>query len=113
MKYLNIDLLYSLLTIDGKRALLELLENDEELRIKNHEEIEVRNWLQIEWVKQRSSVRLYNGIFSESGRNGRLCNMSLNEVDKKDIMPIRNFGKKCWEEFEKLRDEYNKSIKKQ
>jgi hypothetical protein len=111
MKYLNIDLLYSLLTIDGKRALLELLENDVELRIKNHEEIEIRDWLQIEWVKQMSSIRLYNALFSEYGRS-RLRGMRLNDVKKIDILSIRNSGLKCWEQFQKMRDEYNEAVKK-
>jgi hypothetical protein len=112
MKYLNIDLLYSLLTIDGKRALLELLENDVELRIKNHEEIEIRDWLQIEWVKQMSSIRLHNALLSESWGTGRLRGMRLNDVKKIDILSIRNSGLKCWEQFQKMRDEYNEAVKK-
>jgi DNA-directed RNA polymerase alpha subunit len=111
MKYLDIDLFYSLLTIDGKRALLELLEKDEELRIENYKEIEIKKWLEIEWVKQRSSVRLYNAIFHASFSDGRLFNKFLNDVDKEDVMGIRNFGEKSWKEFEKLRDEYNEALK--
>lgn len=112
MKYFNIDLFYSLLTIDGKMALQELLENDEEFKIKKHKEIGLREWLQIEWVKQMCSVRLHNAIFSETGRYGRLNGKYLKDIDKYDIMSIRNSGKKCWEEFEKMRNEYNEAIKK-
>jgi hypothetical protein len=107
--YITILQLYNFLSIDTKLKLLELLNNDLDL-IRRRDNIKISKWLDIMQDKNMS-VRLYNCLF----RGSRYCDIwdkGINDIEEMDIMNLRNAGKKCWEEFEKLREEYNQSIKK-
>jgi DNA-directed RNA polymerase alpha subunit len=107
--YITILELYNFLSIDTKLKLLELLNNDLDL-IRRRDNIKIREWLDIMQDK-KMSVRLYNCLCRGS-RYDDIRDKGINDVDEQDIISIRNAGKKCWEEFEKLREEYNESVKK-
>lgn len=107
--FITILQLYSFLSIETKVKLLELLNNDSDV-IPNPYNITFQDWLHIVEEK-KMSVRLYNCLYF--GRKDKdLKEMPINDIDKEDIISIRNAGVKCWQEFEKLRQEYNESIKK-
>jgi hypothetical protein len=107
--HITIIQLYNFLSIDTKLKLLELLNNDLDL-IRRRDNIKISEWLQIMQYKNMS-VRLYNCL-SRGSRYDDIWDKGINDIEEMDIMNCRNAGKKCWEEFEKLRQEYNKSIKK-
>lgn len=107
--FITILQLYSFLSIETKVKLLELLNNDSDL-IRRRDNISIHEWLYI--MKDKNiSVRLYNCLFN-SDRYDDIHGKLINDIEEMDIMKLRNAGKKCWEEFEKLREEYNESIKK-
>jgi len=107
--YITILQLYNFLSIDTKQQLLKLLNNDLDL-IRRQHNISFQDWLEIVEEKDMS-VRLRNCLYF--GRKDEdLKEKSINDIDKEDIISIRNAGEKCWIEFEKLRQEYNESIKK-
>jgi len=105
---MNIFQLYNFFSIENKIELLDLLNNDEEVIIFNHN-IKISEWLEMMKYKD-ISMRLYNCLYSFSCHN--LRNIRINDIEKMDILSKKNAGKKCWEEFQKLREEYNQSIKK-
>lgn len=107
--YITILQLYNFLSIDTKLKLLELLNNDLDL-IRRRDNIKISEWLEIMQDK-KMSVRLYNCL-SRGSRYDDIRDKAINDIDEQDIISIQNAGKKCWEEFEKLRQEYNESIKK-
>ena len=82
--------------------------NAEEVIIFNHN-IKISEWLEMMKYKD-ISMRLYNCLYSFSCHN--LRDIRINDIEKMDILSKKNAGKKCWEEFQKLREEYNQSIKK-
>jgi hypothetical protein len=106
---MNIFQLYNFLSIENKIELLDLLNNDEEVIIFNHN-IKISKWLEIMKYKD-ISIRLYNCLYSVSCSHN-LQDIRINDIEKMDILSKKNAGKKCWEEFQKLREEYNQSIKK-
>jgi hypothetical protein len=101
---MNILQLYNFLRIETKIELLDLLNNDAEVINFNHN-IKISEWLEIMKYKD-ISIRLYNSLYSACR------DIKINDIDKMDIMRLRNAGKKCWQEFVKLREQYNESIKK-
>ena len=107
--YITILQLYNFLSIDTKLKLLELLNNDLDL-IRRRDNIKISEWLEIMQDK-KMSMRLYNCLYFAS-RYDDWRDKRINDIEEMDIMNLRNAGKKCWEEFEKLRQEYNESIKK-
>jgi hypothetical protein len=107
--YITILQLYNFLSIDTKLKLLELLNNDLDL-IRRRDNIKISEWLEVMQDK-KISVRLYNCLHFASRFDG-WQDKRINDVEDMDIMNLRNAGKKCWQEFEKLRQEYNESIKK-
>lgn len=115
---IEIKFLYSRLTIDDKNKLLDLMIEDEDLKLRvEYDEILISDWLEYYIQKEYISIstRLFNCLYSVSRCGSRYEKHTkyLNEIEKGDILSIENAGKKCWEEFQKLRDDYNKSIKKQ
>jgi len=105
---MNIFQLYNFFSIENKIELLDLLNNDEEVIIFNHN---IKISESLEMMKYKDiSMRLYNCLYSFSCHN--LRNIRINDIEKMDILSKKNAGKKCWEEFQKLREEYNQSIKK-
>jgi hypothetical protein len=114
----KIEFLYSLLTIDDKNDLLDLLLKDEELNLRvEYDDISLGDWLDNYIMKENISisVRLFNCLRTASSRyeyRRRGKEIYLKEIDKVDIISIRNAGEKCWEEFERLRNTYNETIKK-
>jgi hypothetical protein len=106
---MNILQLYNFLSTETKIELLDLLNNDDKvINFKNN--IKISEWLETMHDKNMS-VRLYNCLYSAS-RYDRLRDKRLNDIDEIDIIVLRNAGKKCWQEFEKLREEYNGGINK-
>jgi hypothetical protein len=106
---MNILQLYNFLSIETKIELLDLLNNDEGV-INFKYNIKISEWLETMRDKNMS-VRLYNCLYSAS-RYDRLRDTRINDIDEYDIMVLRNAGKKCWQEFERLREEYNGGVKK-
>ena len=92
--------------------LLSLLNNDEEVICKK-DNINIKDWLETMSAKD-ISVRLFNCLRTLS--NSRIWNESsergIYDLEKIDIMNMKNAGKGCWIEFEKLRENYINSIKK-
>ena len=106
---MNILQLYNFLSIQTKIELLDLLNNDAEVINFNHN-IKISEWLKI--MKDKDiSMRLYNSLYS-SLHYHNLRDIRINDIDKMDIITLRNAGKKCWQEFEMLREQYNANIKK-
>ena len=105
---MNIFQLYNFLSIENKIELLDLLNNDAEVISFNHN-IKISEWLEMMKYKD-ISIRLYNCLYSFSCHN--LRDIRINDIEKMDILSKKNAGKKCWQEFEKLREEYNATIKK-
>jgi DNA-directed RNA polymerase alpha subunit len=113
---MKIKSFYSKLTINDKNDLLDLLLRDKELNLRveydgmYYYDISLDDWLNYYIPKENVSisVRLHNCLLM----NRRLdVELYLKDIDKSDIMSIENAGKKCWEEFVKLRDEYYEAIK--
>ena len=114
---MNIYMLYSRLTIEEKMGLLELIAEDDKLNIKvEYDDIRVCDWLDNYILEENIfiSVRLFNCLRFGSRHEWKIRDNGgfLNNIQKVDIMSIRNAGQKCWEEFEKLRNTYNETIKK-
>jgi hypothetical protein len=106
---MNIFQLYNFLSIENKIELLDLLNNDAEVISFNHN-IKISEWLKM--MKDKDiSMRLYNALYSAYCYND-LRDIRINDIEKMDILSRKNAGKKCWQEFVKLREEYNGSIKK-
>ena len=107
--YITIIQLYSFLSIETKVKLLELLNNDSDV-IPNPANITLKDWLYT-MEERKMSVRLYNCLYFYTHHND-MYEKRLNDIEKKDILSMANAGVVCWREFEKLREEYNESIKK-
>lgn len=107
--FITILQLYNFLSIETKIKLLELLNNDSDV-IPNPANITLRDWLDT-MQERKMSLRLYNCLYFPT-RHDYMYEKRLNDIDKEDIISIQNAGVKCWQEFEKLREEYNESLKK-
>lgn len=119
---MNVDLLYSLLTNDAKKELLKLLIMDDSLNAKPKEEVPnippikhdilLDDWVAIMLHKRLINMRLYNCLKWETGTNRRFFGVYLNEIEEHHILSLRNAGKKSWEEFVQLRNNYYQNLKK-
>lgn len=104
-----IERIYAILDKSEKLKLRHLLKVDKEIYPNNACEISMGDWVKIMKERNKMSRRLTNCIAPDWGYL-EFHYSCLKNVDKSDIMGLRNAGEKSWEEFEALRKEYFNDI---
>jgi hypothetical protein len=108
---MDIQKLYDSLDVDEKQLLEKILAKQMFLnsKLKALSKDKIADTAQsFAWAMNRAkigmSIRLFHVLIS-------MREMPLSIIEKNDITSTRNAGMKCWQEFEKLRENYYKNLK--
>jgi hypothetical protein len=109
---MDIQKLYDSLDVDEKQLLEKILAKqmflNSKLKALSKDKTFADTAQSFAWAmngaKIGMSIRLFHVLIS-------MREMPLSIIEKKDITSTRNAGMKCWQEFEKLRENYYKNLK--